>query len=345
MKPHSLQIWPLPSHLPPYFAWSLKEVDRNTWTVGGRLVITRRDSETPGACWSDGKGGYFTATELPGSADTSLPSDPPKLSDGHPFAQLNDYQDIGAYWMVGDALLHVHRVINPKASPEHVILEAVRERTWSFRVPKVYYHGVHDGRYYIVYEKLPGDLLYHVWPHMKDEELKDRIFKQVARAMQELSTWRAASVSGVDGTQLHSDPLSGLVSYRNGCSNKRITSNCEKLGMDCSKIGFAHSFIWPGNIFVDSEGLVGLIDWMHAGFVPHDWIRTDLYARSSSGFQHWPSDKQREWIWGVDKELREMGFGECVENYRTWHDKIYPDWVAAGRPKDDGDEKDDSDSK
>lgn len=207
-------------------------------------------------------------------------------------------------------------------TPEHAILEALGEKTWSFRVLEVYYHGAHANRYYVIFEKLPGDVLDDVWLDMKDEELKGRIFKQVARAVQELSNWRESSISsGVDGAKL---PLvnSDLFKHdKGGRSGKRITRTCKKLGVDCETLVFAHNYMWPLGIVVDSHGLVGFTDWEFAGFVPQEWIRTHFYVEHLvSGTREWPDDKRQEWVWGLDQELVELGFGECVAQWRARFD-------------------------
>ncbi|KAI1465096.1 uncharacterized protein F4812DRAFT_131461 [Daldinia caldariorum] len=51
-------------------------------------------------------------------------------------------------------------------------------------------------------------------------------------------------------------------------------SSKNNLGMDCSTFVFSHNDLSPTNIIVDQKGVIGIIDWELAEYVPREWIRT-----------------------------------------------------------------------
>ena len=187
----------------------------------------------------------------------------PKWSDG-----------AGSFYVISDAFCKV-KILLPSATREHVTLKYLSDKRLSFATPKVHYHAEHDGRYYIILSRLPGQTLIEAWPHM-DETIKQYYVSRIAEICQEMAMWRAHHISGVDGQYLSDQFLSHTrLGSPIDCSPQNLLSNCKDLGMDCSTLTFYHCDLGPGNIIVSlTEGSIGIIDWETAGFVPKEWIRT-----------------------------------------------------------------------
>jgi aminoglycoside phosphotransferase len=230
---------------------------------------------------------------------------------------VHDAGGVSAVWAIGDAFCKV-KILDPNATREHVTLNYLHERRpLSFAIPEVHYHAEHDGRYYLILSRLVGQTLAEAWPNM-EEAIKQHYIGRVVDICKELAVWQADTISGIDGKHL-SDQLLTRLGMPADCSPQNLLNNCKALEMDCSTLMFYHCDLGPGNIIVnDAEGLIGIIDWETAGFVPKEWIRTKFCISSGMNLPGSDQDSIVEWRRRVQKQLEKEGYPEIADRWMIW---------------------------
>lgn len=132
---------------------SIRQVDDNTWLIGNHLLLSHTTTLT-NCTWQDGNRGGYTITNAPDPLPESH-----LLSDTSPKIRLiYEAGDVSAVFTIGPDVFCKVRVLDiPDVTREHVTLEWLHQRRWSFAIPNVLYHAEHDGRYYIILSKVPGE--------------------------------------------------------------------------------------------------------------------------------------------------------------------------------------------
>ncbi|CAG7559838.1 unnamed protein product [Fusarium equiseti] len=302
-----------------------REIDDNSWLIGG-VVISRHASEPSGPCWGDGKGTFFTISKAPNPKPTTKP-----ISDDCPIKDhlLSESTAYGVY-EVGLAFLAID---DNKGTPEHITLEALAEIPFSFQIPKVYYHGVHDDRYYIVYSALPGKTICEAWPETNDDALKKRWLEQIVDSCIELSTLSSQTMTGITGDTLAERFLSKTyLQTPDSYTPEALLQSCKEIGMDCSNLVFQQNNLTPLTFTVDESGkLLGIYHWGDAGFLPKDWILTK--ATSNPSLKAWKRQKgtwkpseMNEWRMGIKDALEERGLREYWLKNNEWRAKIHTEY-------------------
>ncbi|KAK6390842.1 hypothetical protein LTR81_026851 [Elasticomyces elasticus] len=251
----------------------MKQFNDRSWLFAGRLVISKTDTSANEHSWGDGKGVCYTIADAP----HALPRTQDLPADGD-VQLVYDAGGVSAVWALGNAYCKI-KVLEPQTTREHVTLEYLQTRApLSFAIPRVIYQREFDDFYCVVLSKAEGVILDEAWDEM-DERMKRQCVSQVVNICGELATWQGERVSGVDGNYLSELYLSGKDTTLDPDSLLKV---CRTVGMNCSRLVFCHCDLGPGNIIVTlTEGVVGIIDWETAGFVPKEWIQTKF--RVSSG--------------------------------------------------------------
>lgn len=305
-----------------------RQIDDNSWLIGG-VVISRHASEPSGPCWGDGKGAFFTISEAPNPKPTARPvakdEDCPIID--HLFREPSPYN----VYQVGLAFLAIDDDVG---TPEHITLEALAKIPLSFQIPKVYYHGVHDGRYYIVYSALPGKTICEAWLETNDDALKQRWIEQIVDSCVELSALSSQAMTGITGDTLAEWWLSrDYLQTTGSVTPEALLQNCKEITMDCSNLVFQQNNLTPLSFTVDESGkLLGIYFWDDAGFLPKDWILTK--ATFNSSLRAWKRQKQTwkkrgeilKWDRCIQGALRERGFDERFHENGEWREKIHREY-------------------
>lgn len=296
---------------------SLREIDSQTWLVGDKLLLSRSSTASSDYLWSDGCGSFYSISEAP-AAIASTSHQALATTPSSSIQLVYNAGNASAVWKIGNAFLKV------KASPpsqssttrEHVTLARVKAMAPSFAVPNVLYHGEWAGRQYLVLSKVPGQTLAEAWPAM-DEATKRHYVNRVADICNELGRIQADDIAGLDGNQLF-EPLLIKDGAEEDFSNENLRKSCVEVGMDCSTFVFSHCDLGPGNLIVDHDGSLGIIDWEMAGFVPKAWIRTRFCI---SGGMDLPgtSDERFEWRRRMQRRLSAEGYLEFTDEWLAWY--------------------------
>ncbi|CVL08878.1 uncharacterized protein FMAN_14112 [Fusarium mangiferae] len=291
---------------------SIREIDDMSWLLGEKLILSRSCSASPPFSWYDGSTFYYRITEATQKPQISR-SRLTALSDS--VRLVHSAGNESAVWEVGNAFVKVKLSGPPDTTREHVTLAWVKDRSPSFAIPEVLYHDEWEGRYYLVLSKVPGQTLAQIWSSM-DEATKFRYVDRIVDVCQELAEYKANFIGGVDGRYL---PDSLLIK-RGGekdFSNQNLAKNCKDLKMDCTEFVFFHCDLGPGNLVIASNGLLGIIDWETAGFVPKQWIRTRFCV--SDGLNLPGTDDARfDWRKSVQKQLSTKGYEEIADAWMAW---------------------------
>jgi aminoglycoside phosphotransferase (APT) family kinase protein len=97
------------------------------------------------------------------------------------------------------------------------------------------------------------------------------------------------------------------------------------MGMDCSggEFYFYHADLGPSNVLIElPSGVVNVIDWETAGYVPREWIMTKF--RFCGGLDFNKEDGVAEtydWRVRVSRQLGKKGFPDVAESYVEWRNK------------------------
>ncbi|RBR25749.1 uncharacterized protein FIESC28_01431 [Fusarium coffeatum] len=301
-----------------------RQIDDNSWLIGG-VVISRHASEPSGPCWGDGKGGFFTISEAPNPRPTTRPiskNDDCPIED-HLLLEPSSYN----IYQVGLAFLAID---DGKGTPEHITLEALAKIPLSFQIPKVYYHGVHDDRYYIVYSALPGKTICEAWPETNDDALKERWLEQIVDSCVELSALSSQAMTGITGDTLAEWWLSRDF-LETSVTPESLLQTCKEIGMDCSNLVFQQNDLSPLAFTVDESGkLLGIYHWGDAGFLPKDWILTKAtsnpHLKAWNRQKAWKTSERNKWSMGIKGALQERGFRERFEANGEWREKVFRDY-------------------
>ncbi|KAH7302883.1 kinase-like domain-containing protein [Stachybotrys elegans] len=285
---------------------SIQEIDDNSWLIGNKVLLSRAPLSQ--CTWEDGNGGGYLISD----ATIPLPETRP-LSDASDIKLVYDAGGVSAVFIVGEAFCKVRVLDVPRVTREHVTLEWLHRRTWSFAIPKVLHYTEHDGRYYIILSRVPGQTLDSLWVNLS-EPMRHHYAERVVDICKELAVPAdRSSISGVDGNTLSERYLCGR---KVDCSPHNLRKACQELTMDCSALVFYHCDLGPSNILVDpANGSIGIIDWETAGFVPVEWIMTKF--RVSSGMNLSNGD-ELDWRRRVINRMRELGFTDVVEHFVRW---------------------------
>lgn len=197
-------------------------------------------------------------------------------------------------WEVGKCVIRVQLRVGDQDTKEADTLRALKGRVLSLATPTVYRDFEFDGYEYIIYRKIDGIPLNKVWNNL-DAEHKNRCVSQIARFCKELASWERDMAEGVGGVNGSCMRDSALLPHHWMADNtpQAMLENCVTMGLDCSKLVFAHNYLFPHNVIFHcepgaSEGsIVGVQDWTHAGFVPEGWVR--------AGFVLYDDDLGDEW--------------------------------------------------
>ena len=312
-------------------SFARRQIDDNSWLIGG-VVISRHASEPSGPCWGDGKGAFFTISEAPNPRPTTRPvskNDECPIED-HLLRESSPYN----IYQVGLAFLAID---DNKGTPEHVTLEALGSIPLSFQVPRVYYHGVHDDRYYVVYSALRGKTICEAWPKTNDDALKKRWLEQIVDSCIELSALSSVSqtMTGYTGDLLAEAYLSkNILETVDSYTPEALLQSCKEIGMDCSNLVFQQNNLSPLAFTVDESGkLLGIYHWGDAGFLPKDWILTkatfnpSLKAWKRQNQEPWNETKREEWRMGIKDALEKRGFREFWLKNEEWRTKIREEYM------------------
>lgn len=329
-----------PTGLPQYaqFHRTFRQVDERTWIVGGRLLITLGDSPRDRTSWPVGQRaeGWYHASEAPDPRPRSAP-----IQDGSRFRLLRHWREEGAMWEIGQCVLRVQLRVGSQDTKEADTLRALQGRELGLETPIVYADFEFDGYEYIIHSKLAGVPLDRVWSTLDAAE-KSRCAHQVARFCRELASWerdRAEGVGGVNGSHMRDAALL-LYPWQPGNTPQTMLENCVDMGLDCSRLVFAHNSLFPHNVIFHcepgaSEGrVVGIEDWTHAGFVPEGWVR--------AGFVLYDDDLGDEWQrlihWALTSEdfsFPDGGQLMAWKEEREGESSIFQSqyWATAGRER------------
>lgn len=291
---------------------SVRQIDTQTWLLGNRLLLSCSSTPTPHDLWTDGRGSFYSISEAPEVLPASRPL--PNTSLGH-IRLVHEAGDTSAVWEIGNAFLKVKLCDTPSATREHVTLAALRAKCPSFAIPEALYHTEWDGRYYLILSKLPGQTLTKAWPKM-DEAKRVGCVERVVGICNELAEEQADYIGGVDRKQLP-DSLLIKLGKKKDFSHENLLKNCVELGLDCSTFVFFHCDLGPGNIIIDQDDSIGVIDWEMAGFVPKEWIRTRFCVAEGLNL---PGSGQEsvDWRRRVQKRLSTDGYPEIADGWMAW---------------------------
>jgi hypothetical protein len=220
---------------------SIQEIDDDSWIIGDEILLSRHRSSSSHFTWNDGNSFYFVS-----EAPRPLPPYRPLSMSKH-IHKVYDAGGVSAVWSIGGNAFCKVKILDPSATREHVTLDYLQQkRPLSFKIPDVYFHAEHNGRYYIFLSALPGKTLEVAW-HNIDEDTKCLYVAQVVNACKEMALWQGDSISGVDGRYLVDTYLTRFGVPKN-FSPQSLMDNCGGLGMDCCAFLFYRKLlIWVQN--------------------------------------------------------------------------------------------------
>ncbi|KAI8724630.1 hypothetical protein NCS52_00032600 [Fusarium sp. LHS14.1] len=323
-----------PERLPQYvhFYRTFRQVDECTWIIGGRVLIKLLQGPKDKTSWPVGDGkGWYHASEAPNPRPKSTP-----IRDFSRFKLVRSWQEEGAMWEIGQCVLRAQLRIGSCDTKEADTLRALEGWPLSLQVPAVYADFEFDGYEYVIYSKLDGVSLSKVWGSL-DEDDKNRCVLQIAKFCKELATWERHSsegVGGVDGSHMRDAGI--LVHYWTPSNTPRVVlENCEAMGMDCSRLVFAHNLLSAGNvIFHPEKCVVGIQNWVSAGFIPEEKIRACV--------SRFDKDLGEDWKCLMQTALSAEGFSfPKGKPFKDWHKEMQPErsilqsqyWATVGREK------------
>ncbi|KAF2806043.1 uncharacterized protein BDZ99DRAFT_102759 [Mytilinidion resinicola] len=271
---------------------SLKQIDSNTWLIGG-LVLHRSPYLSDEATWNDdGDSSSYKLTEAP----VPLPS---TTSLDSPYIELiHEAGDASAVWSIGN------RAFCKNQRP-------------SFKTPKVLHHAFGNDRSYLFLQRLPGCTLDAAWPSL-DQKWRLHYVSAVVNICKEMAGWKGHRLCGADNENI---PEYFLVTPRGSDDFSPLQAGCKAIGMDCSIFVFFHADLGPTNIIVEHEprsGQVGIIDFEIAGYFPRGWIRTKFRISSGMDLSASATDYPTWWRASVQKALGAHGFENHTQVWMEW---------------------------
>ena len=322
-----------PERLPQYvhFCRTFRQVDECTWIIGGRVLITLLAAPKDKTSWPVGDGvGWFHASEAPHPRPKSIP-----VRDFSRFKLLRSWQEEGAMWEIGQCVLRARLRIGSRDTKEADTLRALEGWPLSLQVPAVHADFEFDGYEYVIYSKLDGVPLNQAWGSL-DADNKSRCVLLIARFCKELATWERHSMEGVGGVNGSHMRDACLIIHYWTTNNSPLTvlENCVAMGMDCSRLIFSHNLLSAGNvIFHPEKGVVGIQNWVSAGFIPESKIRACV--------GRYDKNLGEEWQCLMDAALSAEGFSWPQGQWNHWQEKTQPErsilqsqyWATVGREK------------
>ncbi|KAH8760747.1 hypothetical protein BGZ57DRAFT_582925 [Hyaloscypha finlandica] len=293
---------------------SLKQIDSNTWLIGG-LVLHRSLHPSDAATWNDdGDNSSYTLTDAPTPLlAATTPPDSPYIKLVH------EAGDASAVWSVGNNAFCKVRYIDEGVTPESVTLNFVRDQRPSFGTPKVLHHAFGNDRSYLFLQRVIGRTLDAAWPSL-NEYWQRHYVNAVVNVCKEMAEWKGHRLGGVDGQNI---PEYYLVTPPGGndFSSVNLEAGCKAMGMDCSSFVFYHADLGPTNIIVEdkpSSGRVGIIDFEISGYFPRGWIRTKFRLSPGMDLSASATDNQTWWRAEVQKMLGADGFEDYAQLWMEW---------------------------
>lgn len=290
---------------------SLKQVDSNTWLIGG-LVLHRSPYPSDTATWNDDSdNSSYTLTESPHPTPSATEPDSPFIKLVH------EAGDESAVWSIGNNAFCKARYTQEGVTPESVTLNFVRDQKPSFKVPKVLHHAFGHDRSYLFLQRVPGRTLDTAWPTLNDYWRRHYV-DAVVNVCKEMSEWKGHRFRGVDNQHI---PEYYLVVPRGSDDFSTLQTGCEAIDMDCSSFVFYHADLGPTNIIVEDEpssGSVGIIDFEISGYFPRGWIRTKFRLSSGMDLSDEASDRPGWWRSEVQKALEANGFDDFSQAWMEW---------------------------
>ncbi|KAF9730212.1 hypothetical protein PMIN04_012255 [Paraphaeosphaeria minitans] len=193
--------------------------------------------------------------------------------------------DRGA-WSLGSKYILKERSIEPP-NFEACNIRFLREST-TIPVPRVELEYNDDDRYFMVTERVPGDVLGAIWTSLPTAE-KENIAKQTADCLLQLRNLRSSRMQS-----LGEQPLYSAFLFLNGfgrphgplCSDDELWAEFsiilknlpEKVRLrlrermpSAGPYTFTHGDLNIGNIVVQDGNLSGILDWESSGYFPVWW--------------------------------------------------------------------------
>ncbi|KAL2812129.1 hypothetical protein BDW59DRAFT_155374 [Aspergillus cavernicola] len=295
---------------------SIKQVDANTWLIGGLLTLHRSSGYSDPSTWYDHSDNFsYTIT----NASVPPPSTVPLSADDPTFKLVYDAGDSSAVWSLGNSAFCKVKVCVDGTTPEAATLAYVHERRPSFELPTVLHQAEFNGRSYLFLSRVLSRTLAKAWPNL-DEKWKHHYVSAVASICKSLEAWKSDTLGGVDGKNVPEQYLIKDGAVEN-YDPQNLLKGCKLMGMDCSEFAFYHADLGPGNIVVEDipkNGTIGIIDWEVAGFFPKGWIRTKFRISSGLNLPDSVTDNQHWWRWEVQKSLEELGFQDYSSEWMSW---------------------------
>lgn len=298
---------------------SLKQIDSNTWLIGG-LILHRSPFSSETATWNDdGDNSSYKVTEAP----TPLPSatTPP---DSPYIKKVYEAGCAHVIWRLGNKAFCKVRYIDEGVTPEPVTMDFVRDKRPSFEVPKILHYATDTDRYYLFYQRLPGRTLDAAWSSL-DNYWRRHYINAVANIVKEMAEWKGQAFGGVDGGNVAESYLLDRGEPED-FSSANLLDTCKLLGMDCADLVFFHALLDPGSVIVeskpDSGKVVGIVDWEGTGYFPRSWLATKFLLCAGLDLDSIPwasvTDNRHEYRGGVAKELVQSGLDEFSDAWWKW---------------------------
>jgi len=290
---------------------SIRKVDLDTWLIGEKLLLTRSASTSSNSLWSYDNSSYSISNVDEEPPQSQLLENP---SSG-PIQLVHDAGDISAVWAIGGAFLKI-KSLEPNSTREQITLSKLKEMQLNFAIPDVIYHGEWDGRLYLILSKVPGRTLTEAWPTM-DDERREHCVKAVANICNNLAECHGRRIGGIDGNQLH-DPFLVKRKAEKDFSHENLLRSCKELNMHGTTFHFFHCDLGPGNLLIDDNGSLGVIDWEMAGYVPKEWIRTRFRISSGMDLPVESPGEKVDWRRRMQIQLGNEGYHDVANIWESW---------------------------
>ncbi|KAH7017194.1 hypothetical protein EDB80DRAFT_564489 [Ilyonectria destructans] len=301
----------------------LQEISETSWILGGKILLSRTSTPTPGKpSWSSGHGDFYTISEAPSPMP---PVRSPSYTD-ESLKLLCYAHEWKATWRVSEAYLLVQKPVSPLSAREHTTLEYIQSKgDLGFVTPRVHYHDEFDGRYYLILNDMPGKCMQKVWYTLGPDE-KTYYIEQVVKMVKQLSEWQSDTMEGARGGPVLEWFLNDPITGDSNIKPENLLRTAAAMNMDCLSFHFSHNDLKPCRITVNGIGKpIGVWNWSTAGFVPKDWIRTKFLRFRSMNLPS-RSDEYNtevaEWRERIQERLGEEGFPEATAGFTKFFNAL-----------------------
>lgn len=285
--------------------------DPNAW-LAGNVLLRRLPFISNSADWIDElRGSSYILEKAPIPEPDTVP-----LGDDSPIKLVHQAGDASMVWSVGSRAFCKVKIAHEAATPEWATLQFLQTQQPTFQTPKVLFHAEHQGLSYLILERLPGRTLDLAWPDLSIEWRRHYV-EAVAKACIEMAQWRSDRLGGVDGKSIPEYYLQP----RGSAGFGTMSNVCQEIGMDCSDLVFSHFDLGPTNIIVEqqpSTGVIGIIDFEIAGYLPRIWVRTKFRVSGGLNLSQAADPVPTRWRSEVQNMLEGAGFRDCVEAWNAW---------------------------